>query len=275
MNDSLQLYNSLGGGYLSSMFLDNDWTRYVDKKEKETVMHIWKIGDSQKNREEKVLDLGVGPGRWSQLFVRKGFCKIVGVDIAKEMVDFATRFIDSRKFIGVVANMQKLTSEKNSFEKVFCFRAFKYVEKPQLCIREIERVLRPEGTLLLEVPNKSLQISALNYLTRVLIKLNPDLSLRSRWYFDNASFYSKEEAESLISNSNLQILSVYPFFILPAIPLPTAKGSLTWFWITFDRLLFSLLPKRWFTRSWILLASKPKTNKANAMKAVKEKYEKS
>ena len=213
----------------------------------------------KKNKKEEILDLGVGPGRWSRFFVRRGFRRVVGVDKSPEMVDFSKKFINSRKYRGLIGDMQRINFKKDSFEKVFSFRAFKYVDMPKLAIREIERVLKPGGTLLLEVSNKSLPLIMARYINQILRKIKPNLSFKSSWYFEKAYFYGKKEAENLAANTNLRILSIHPLFILPARPLPTGKGALTWFWIAIDKTLFFLLPKDWFTRSWILLISKPKT----------------
>lgn len=256
MNDVIELYDSLGGEYLSSMYTANSWTNWVDKKEKKVVHETFKLDTKDIINKEKILDLGMGPGRWSKFFLKQGFNRVYGIDIAPKMVEYAKKDIHSNKFEAKVANMQKLPFEGNFFNKVFCFRSFKYVNNPKIALREIKRVLKPDGTLLLELSNKSLFNILLLYIAKLIVKIRPTLHLQNRWrYYLRARFYTKNEIASLVSNLGFKVQTVKPLFALPSVPLPSGKITVSG-WIVLDRALFHILPKNWFARSWVFLLKK-------------------
>lgn len=258
MDGIVSLYDSLNGTYLTKMYLNNDWTRYIDKREKELVKQIFDQYSSGNIKTQKILDLGMGPGRWSRFFLEQGYGHVYGYDISPKMIDFAKKIIKNSNFSATVGDIQKLSFNKNSFDKVFCFRAFKYVDNPNRSLKEIGRVLKPEGSILIEFANKSclsmlakLASSILNTLRRSKLKEDS-----YRWYFSKTHFYNLHEIESLFTLNNLEILDKKIVSILPAIPLPTLDGRLTKCWIICDDILKALLPSYFFARSILILAKK-------------------
>lgn len=262
MNDAKQLYNLLGGKYLSSMYTDNYWTSFVDQKEKMVVSRIWQLSTTSDLKKEKILDLGCGPGRWSKFFIEQGFHDVCGLDVAVNMVNFARRTIHRKNFTAVVGNIEQLPFPDQSFDKIFCFRAFKYVKHYNQAIKEISRVLKPKGTLLLEVSNKSLLNIFFKKVSLIMIHACKGISLESRWrYFLRANFYSKSDIVRLAESGGLQVVSATPVFVLPSIPLPVRVKNLTRVWGILDSVLFTSLPKKWFARSWIFVIAKNESKK--------------
>lgn len=256
MNDITQLYDSLGECYLSNMYTNNSWTIYVDEKEKQTVREFWNLSKDRANSEE-ILDLGMGPGRWSLFFVNLGFGKVYGLDISSSMVAAAIKRISSRNFIAKVGDMEKLPYKSSMFDKVFCFRAFKYSHHPGEALQEISRVMKKDGTFLLEISNKSLFNEIVSFISTFILLLNPKIKPDSRWrYFLNANFYSDKQIRKLAKKCGLRVIKDEALFVLPSIPLPSLFGWTTSLLRLFDNLLFASLPKRWFARSWIFLMVK-------------------
>ena len=261
MSDVAALFNTLGGRYLSSMYTSNDWTRYVDKKEKEVIFRILELNAKERVKKEKILDLGMGPGRWSKFFVEQGFSRVYGLDVAPKMVAYARKNIQSKTFKAMVGDMRALPFEENFFDKVFSFRSFKYLYEPKVALGEIARVLNPSGIFLLEISNKSLLNVLLVYLAKFMIRVNPGLPLESRWrYYLRVRFYTKEKIQNLVKDAGFRIITLEPLFILPSIPLPPNKQTVR-FWRLLDRILFEILPQKWFVRSWIFLMKKQKNAK--------------
>lgn len=261
MSDVVKLFDTLGGSYLSGMYTSNDWTRYVDKKEKEVISRILELNVEERVKKEKILDLGMGPGRWSNFFIERGFREVYGLDVAPKMVSYAKKNIQSKAFKAVVGDMQALPFEENFFDKVFSFRSFKYLYKPRVALREIARVLNPSGVFLLEISNKSLLNVLLVYLAKFMIKINPALPLESRWrYYLRVRFYTQEKIQNLIQDAGFKIITLEPLFILPSIPLPPNKKTIR-FWRLLDIILFEILPQKWFVRSWVFLMKKQKNAK--------------
>ncbi len=256
MSDVKTFYDSLGDMYLESMYRKNAWTRIVDRVEKETVSSLWKL-DSKKNKIEKILDLGMGPGRWSSFFLEKGFYEVHGLDISKEMVKSAIKRNASKRFYAHLGAMEKLPFSDGVFDKVFCFRAFKYSSRPSTILEEVERVLKKKGTFFLEVSNKSIVNVTFKVMSKLVLTLFPKLPIENKWrYFERSHFYSKEDVEHLALGTKLRIVSVQSLFVLPSIPLPSRYSNLARVYARIDTLLSKMLPASQFCRSWVFILAK-------------------
>ena len=109
------------------------------------------------NEVRTVCDIGVGVGAFYRTLDMTKF-SISGVEIVPEYVEIAkSRGIDSR--ICDLDN-QPLPFEDESFDLVVCDSLLEHTLKPLELVSEALRVLRPEGYLLLVVPN------ALSFLMR-------------------------------------------------------------------------------------------------------------
>ena len=186
----VNLYDKLGASYVFDMFASSRWNRYVDITEKNTVARIWNLGKCDCGHES-ILDLGMGPGRWSKFFLEFNFAQVVGLDISPVMVDVAKNNIRDKRFNTQTSDMQTIPFKKGSFQKVFCFRSFKYAKNSEKVISQIDRVISPGGTLLLEVSNNSFSNRFLKSLAWFVVRLKRNLPVESKWrYFDSASFFS-------------------------------------------------------------------------------------
>lgn len=259
-NDTVKLFNHLSSDYLSSMYTSNNWTCHVDSKEKEIVFRMLGMDDIKLIKKEMILDLGMGPGRWSKFFIDNGFKYVYGLDIAEKMKVSASKYVNSVRFKSYSGDMKDRLFRKNYFDKIFCFRAFKYSSDPLMVLKEAGRAIKTNGSILLEVSNKTLMNIVLVCISRFINILNSKLSLESHWrYYLRTNFYSQKDIECLVKLANLRIVNFQALFILPSIPLP-GNNEFVWFWQYLDKLLFLFLPKRWFARSWLFLLKKKTTH---------------
>jgi ubiquinone/menaquinone biosynthesis C-methylase UbiE len=101
--------------------------------------------------QDKILDLGCGNGRLLELF--KGLdIDYVGVDGSEKLIEIAKKKYLQAKF--QKANVLNLPFKDNYFDKVFCIAVFHHIPSQELRIRflkEIKRVLKPNGVLVLSV----------------------------------------------------------------------------------------------------------------------------
>jgi 2-polyprenyl-3-methyl-5-hydroxy-6-metoxy-1,4-benzoquinol methylase len=101
-------------------------------------------------RNLSVLDVGCGPGIIAQTLGKRG-ANVFGLDCDSSFVERAnTR--------GVHASFCNLEADKFPyvdalFDKVLCVEVIEHLAKPEKSLREIARVLKPNGTLLLTTPN--------------------------------------------------------------------------------------------------------------------------
>lgn len=103
---------------------------------------------------DRILDLGCGNGRLTQLFDRQKI-DYVGVDTAAKMVEIAQKKYPQDNFF-IQKNPIKIDMPTDTFDLVFCLSVFHHVPSEQSrlkYLKEIHRVLKPNGRLILTVWN--------------------------------------------------------------------------------------------------------------------------
>lgn len=104
------------------------------------------------------LDAGCGSGVLSRWLAEHG-CTVHGVDAAAEMVEVAANLANengrSRQMsFGRIETIADLPLQTESADGVLCSSVLEYVDDPAQCIHEFARVLKPNGLLLVSVPNR-------------------------------------------------------------------------------------------------------------------------
>ena len=104
-----------------------------------------------------ILELGFGAGQSASLFLREGY-RYTGIDISKSLVNYAKKknkkFIKDKKASFYVGSMDKRLRFKNEkFDAVIIIGALQYVMDINGCMKEIKRVLKKRGKLILAQSN--------------------------------------------------------------------------------------------------------------------------
>lgn len=104
------------------------------------------------------LDAGCGSGRLSRLIGLLG-AHVFAVDGSPRMIENAKKeSIDlcesGRITYKLVGTIEILDFESCSFDKILCSSVIEYVENPEKAIGELFRVIRPDGILIVSVPNR-------------------------------------------------------------------------------------------------------------------------
>ena len=108
--------------------------RYDVRKELEIILK------NSKDKELSVLDAGAG-----DCFAKRFF---TGPNHKYTAMDLDNNEAES----DIVGDIQKMLFEKNKFDLVLCLEVLEHIPEPQLALKEIFRVLKKEGVLLLSVP---------------------------------------------------------------------------------------------------------------------------
>ena len=93
----------------------------------------------------RVLDVGCGTGHHLSLFRQRGY-DVVGTDGSEEMVALARA---SNPGVTIAqGDVEKLSFGPGEFDVVLCIEVLRYLPRLTACLREMARVLRPDGVCL-------------------------------------------------------------------------------------------------------------------------------
>ncbi len=107
-------------------------------------------------KDARVLDIGCGSGMISAYYCKQG-ARVYGVDISEEMIGQARIFLDS---LGCRAelntgNAARLSYDDGYFDVITCISVIEWIDADRDVIKEIGRLLKPGGIVLVSVPNRS------------------------------------------------------------------------------------------------------------------------
>ncbi len=104
-------------------------------------------------RQGKVLDLGCAFGFATLRLARRGY-ETIGVDSSVRYITWARRRHPHGTYI--LASAEQLPFTDASFDAVLLLDVLEHVVDQHAVIHEVQRVLKPGGTLMLSVPNRGL-----------------------------------------------------------------------------------------------------------------------
>jgi len=138
-NYEQEVFGTLGGAMVSIMEL-NELLDYLKPKD-----------------NEEILDIGTGTGRIARVLI-KHKVDLTGIDLnfARIKTSVKNRLLvggNASNYKLVVADGQFLPFEDSSFDAIVCIRSLKYFPNYLLGIREMSRVLKPGGRLVLSISN--------------------------------------------------------------------------------------------------------------------------
>ena len=110
---------------------------------------VWKqLGDI---KDKYILDFGSGEGITANYFAEKN-C-VVAVEPWEEMLKDTWTDNEYRQIIGDVNSLKEF--EDNSFDIIICHNVLEYIDDKENVIRELERVLKPNGFISLVKHNRN------------------------------------------------------------------------------------------------------------------------
>lgn len=105
------------------------------------------------NGTGEVLDIGCGPGVMTAEILARGW-QWTGIDVAPKMVETALeRFGSDPRVKVMVGGVESIPAETGRFDAVVAMGLVEYLADDVLVIREMARVLKPGGRLLVSLPN--------------------------------------------------------------------------------------------------------------------------
>jgi len=104
------------------------------------------------SEEKKVLDAGCGTGRNISLLLKSGAKKIVGVDLAPNLLNVAKRKFNKNKNISLFQHdlEERLPFKNESFDVIVCCKTLPHVNNLRQTLNEFNRVLKKGGVMFLD-----------------------------------------------------------------------------------------------------------------------------
>ena len=224
---------------------------YVEKfATAKPVLRAQKILLSLVGTGHTLLDVGCGSGYYTRQFRDLGN-QVFGIDLTAEGVH-AVQTLD---IPACVANLElALPFEGQSFTAVTFIEVIEHLLRPDFALREIHRVLKPGGTLILTTPNYAYWLLRILYLCGILpvgLKPRPYIGFRSRqaaeridaWQDPHIRFFSPSLIRQLLAQSGFKSIQLRSTFVsfpsglatylpwLPGLPLRMIGkliGNLDW-----------------------------------------------
>ena len=159
---------------------------------------------------KRVLDVGCGDG--DLLFkLQDNFKELYGIDIAQNRILRAQKKAKKqkvkRKYIFKQVDVDKsgLPFKDNYFDVITCVALLEHIFDPYFVIEEIARTLKPNGILILLVPN----IAYLKHRLRLLLgKLPKTSGMETGWDGGHLHYFTQKSLQGLLKKYRLQIIQI-------------------------------------------------------------------
>lgn len=134
-----QQYNQLASVY------DRRWQHYITKTLR--FLKQWAMIPA----EARVLDLACGTGEFERLLLQESSDQLItGIDISEQMLAIAHQKLKSYPNVSLqLATASDLSFADHSFDTVVSANSFHYFDDPKLALKEIKRVVRPGGKIVI------------------------------------------------------------------------------------------------------------------------------
>jgi ubiquinone/menaquinone biosynthesis C-methylase UbiE len=110
-----------------------------------------------------LLDIGCGTGQSTELLGEAGY-RVAGVDGSERYIKYARLKHPSAKFVH--SDIQDLTFETDSIEAVGTYNTVEHFSDPEENLKEIIRIVKPGGYILVNAPN----LLSINHAVNALLK---------------------------------------------------------------------------------------------------------
>ena len=128
-------------------YYQNDLGKKIDLLEKNLVELFF----NEINKKE-VLEIGCGTGHWTSFLSELGL-KVTGIDISEKMLEKAkSKNIPNATF--EVHDATNLPFANESIENIVCITSLEFIENKEKALKEMHRVLKKNGTILIGTLNK-------------------------------------------------------------------------------------------------------------------------
>lgn len=106
-------------------------------------------------KDKIILDIGAGSGGKTTFYAISGGKRVIGIDTEEEFIIQARKFALSKNVKNIdfiVANAEKMPFQDASFDMCIMNDVFEHVSNPEIVLKEVNRVLKVNGKVLINSP---------------------------------------------------------------------------------------------------------------------------
>ena len=145
-----------------------------------------------------LLDIGASSGIMTYEYA-KYFHKVIGIDIDKQAIEFATKNFNKNNIEYLVSPVEESNLNENSFDVITCSHIYEHVPSAEILMENIFKLLKPGGVCYFAAGNR-FKIIETHYKLPFLSYLPKKLAnLYLRMFTNNSEYY-----ENLLSYRNLK-----------------------------------------------------------------------
>ena len=171
----------------------NPLLRYLETQRLKKIIRFAKL-----KPKNQVLDLGCGEGHLISLMPND--VSIVGIDISKYALNRAKETLKDKKNVELkFANAYQTNLPSNYFDKIICSEVIEHVPEPRKIIREVHRLVKDNGLVVVSVPDEKRIQTIMNVIN--FLKINKFLhAARDQKEYDwHLQFSNKKFLKEIIN----------------------------------------------------------------------------
>lgn len=175
---------------------------------------------SQFTKEKIVLDCSCGNGYGAFYIAANGAKRVRGVDISADAIAFSQKHFKRENLTFMEGNALELTEvEDQSIEVFTCFETIEHIEDTNNLLKEVKRVLKPDGVFIISCPNDHIfnpnnpfhvDVYDLNKFSSLLEKFFNSSELYVQNNTNGSSIFSPKHIENANEMSEGQVSISYP-----------------------------------------------------------------
>lgn len=185
-------------------------------------------------RDQIICDIGCGTGIQSIEIAKKG-CRVYGIDMDKQDMEMAKSIAKGHDCYFQVGDVESLPFEASVFDAVVCICAFEHFERDDRALAELNRVLKPNGSLILSVDSfiykgikKELQEKHKNTHQVVHFYSAEELSEKlekNGFIVDKSKYFINSPISAFFFNLGIRVKLGYLFALVFPIAYPLSAAS--------------------------------------------------
>ncbi|MEM4271002.1 MAG: class I SAM-dependent methyltransferase [Candidatus Pacearchaeota archaeon] len=195
------------------------YQRGVKKNLLQRVWHTGKLKtilDLIDKPPRNVLDVGCASGWFlNEIFRKFPKAKYTGIDPYKEAIAYGKK--NYKKLNLVVADGHKIPFPNSTFDLIICCEVLEHVTNPEKVVKEIKRVLTPNGTALIEMDSGNILFKIAWYWWTNIRK--------GVWQHAHLHSFNAKKLEKTIKRGGLIIIKKKVFNLTMAVAYKTKKKN--------------------------------------------------